>query len=240
MVISKPQTTFFHPNIFTQGILYISQQAGLSSENFSHQAYTKTTRLRHEHFILEFYGFKRFDQPATEMITQEISNMARSELKPKLIFWQCIELMIRKKLQIPNYSLLTGLILFVLNQRKRDLELLIKEVLTSETKSLLDDLFIQNPHEDNQSTLSKTARYKLTLLKKLSQSTRPTKVKESVADFQLLEDLYQKLNQVLSVLNLGHLGIRYYAGSVIKSEIFQLTRRTDEDRYIHVTAFIAH
>jgi hypothetical protein len=35
-------------------------------------------------------------------------------------------------------------------------------------------------------------------------------------------------------------GIRYYAESVLRSEIFQLTRRDDPDRYLHVIAFIAH
>ena len=32
----------------------------------------------------------------------------------------------------------------------------------------------------------------------------------------------------------------YYAGSVIKSKIFQLHQRSDPDRYLHVIAFIAH
>ena len=41
-------------------------------------------------------------------------------------------------------------------------------------------------------------------------------------------------------MGLGREGVSYYAGSVIKSEIFQLTRRTDPDRYLHVIAFIAH
>src|ERR1700675_772103 len=35
-------------------------------------------------------------------------------------------------------------------------------------------------------------------------------------------------------------GIRYYAESVLRSEIFQLTRRDDPDQYLHVIAFIAH
>ena len=35
-------------------------------------------------------------------------------------------------------------------------------------------------------------------------------------------------------------GIRYYAESVLRSEIFQLKRRDDPDRYLHVIAFIAH
>jgi hypothetical protein len=36
------------------------------------------------------------------------------------------------------------------------------------------------------------------------------------------------------------LGTTYYAVSDPKSEIFQLTRRSDEDRYVHITAFIAY
>ena len=42
------------------------------------------------------------------------------------------------------------------------------------------------------------------------------------------------------MLNLGSAGIRYYAGSVIRSRIFQLQKRSETDRYIHATAFIAH
>ena len=45
---------------------------------------------------------------------------------------------------------------------------------------------------------------------------------------------------MLSAMNLNYEGIRYYAGSVIKAKIFQLNQRSDEDRYVHVTAFIAH
>jgi len=36
------------------------------------------------------------------------------------------------------------------------------------------------------------------------------------------------------------MGIRYYAGSVMKSQIFQIQQRSRADRYIHATAFIAH
>ena len=60
---------------------------------------------------------------------------------------------------------------------------------------------------------------------------------EDLAD---LAELYLKLKPVLQAMNLTHEGIRYYAGSVIKSQIFQLNQRSDEDRYVHVIAFIAH
>jgi hypothetical protein len=56
----------------------------------------------------------------------------------------------------------------------------------------------------------------------------------------LIEGLYQRLQPVLAVLALNPEGIRYYANSVIKVEIFQVARRDDEDRYLHLIAFIAH
>ncbi|MCP4283210.1 MAG: transposase, partial [Gammaproteobacteria bacterium] len=95
----------------------------------------------------------------------------------------------------------------------------------------LDDLFEMGQGEN---------RYRLTLLKKLSQSTRPTGIKESVADFQTLSELYRKFADVLPVLELGTEGIRFYAGSVLKSRMFQLNRRVNSDRYVHAIAFITH
>jgi hypothetical protein len=82
--------------------------------------------------------------------------------------------------------------------------------------------------------------YKLTLMKKLSQSTKPSKVKERVVDLSLVRSLYDQLSPTLQSLALMPGGIRYYAESVLRSEIFQLTRRDDPDRYLHVIAFIAH
>ncbi|PID44192.1 MAG: transposase [Proteobacteria bacterium] len=40
--------------------------------------------------------------------------------------------------------------------------------------------------------------------------------------------------------NTRHEGIRYFAGSVLRSEIFQMRRREANDRYIHAVAFVAH
>jgi hypothetical protein len=59
-------------------------------------------------------------------------------------------------------------------------------------------------------------------------------------DLFYLKELYQPLEEVIPALNLGHEGIRYYANSVTKSDIFNLARRSDEDRYVHAISFIAH
>ena len=52
--------------------------------------------------------------------------------------------------------------------------------------------------------------------------------------------LYRQLEGILGILDLGHAGIRYFAGSVMKAEVFQIQRRETNDRYIHATAFVAH
>jgi hypothetical protein len=48
------------------------------------------------------------------------------------------------------------------------------------------------------------------------------------------------LKPVLDHLTLGQDGIQYYAYGVIKAQIFQLTRRAERERYLHLIAFIAH
>jgi len=112
--------------------------------------------------------------------------------------------------------------------------------LMAETRELLEALFVQSPRLEGETVPSKTAAYKLTLLKRLSQSTQPSKIKARVIDLAWITGLYDRVRPVLQALDLNSEGIRYYANSVIKSEIFQLVRRSDEDRYLHVIAFIAH
>src|SRR5207244_2260878 len=115
----------------------------------------------------------------------------------------------------------------------------VERMLTDDTRALLDTLLTQEA-VDETSVPGKTSAYKLTLMKKLSQSTKPSKVKERVADLSLVEGLYQSLKPVLDGLALNQEGIHYYAHSVIKAKIFQLTRRDDPDRYLHLIAFIVH
>src|SRR6266403_5226327 len=67
-------------------------------------------------------------------------------------------------------------------------------------------------------------------MKKLSQSTKPAKVKERVANLQLVEARYRLLKPVLDHLTLGQDSIEYYAYGVIKAQIFQLTRRAERER----------
>ena len=78
------------------------------------------------------------------------------------------------------------------------------------------------------------------MLKKLSQSVRPTQIKERSSDLSYLKGIYEEIEPIIKVLGLGHEGIQYFATSVLKSDIFQLHQRSNEDRYIHAMSFIAY
>lgn len=236
-VYFKSTKRFFSPDHFHErDIRNATSQLALEGHDFKVAEYSKNTRLRHEHYILDYYGFQRLDKESLRALKVEIDGMARTQLKPKLIFARCLDFLVQNKIQLPSVRKLSDLITASLQERKLVLAKIIDNTLPTDTRELLDQLFSVDG-DDGRST---NARYRLTLLKKISHSMKPTKVKERTADLELLGDLHTQLLPVLSPLNLGTGGIRYYAGTVIKSEIFQISRRADEDRYVHLIAFVAH
>ncbi len=203
----------------------------LTISDFSPDRYAKQTRMRHQRLALDFHGFTSFNKSAVTALTIEIATMARTHLKPRLIFDRCVDFLIQRRVQVPTVRILTDMIRAGLNDRKAELVKLMDAHLTDNVRGLLDDLFTA-PDEQN--------RYRLTLLKKLSQSTKPTRIKEAIADFETLSALHVQLEGILSALDLGVAGIRYYAGSILKSRMFQLQQRSEADRYVHAAAFVAH
>jgi hypothetical protein len=201
--------------------------------------YHPRTQQRHQSTIRAFYGFRVFDPEASRLLLKEIASMVHSQVKPKVIFWRCVDILVRERIEVPGYTRLTKLILGAINRRSQELAPIIEHALTQDVRALLDSLLTQEPVE-GKDTPGKTSAYKLTLMKRLSQSTKPSKVKERVADLDLVRDLYHQLRPALQALALKPGGTLYYTYSVLRSEIFQLIRRNDPDRYLHLLTFIAH
>ena len=228
----KATKRFYQPHDFyKRDVDFISRYLEPGTLSFRPENYPETTRLRHQRRILEFYGFTLFNNQAETILAVEIAAMARTYLKPRLIFARCTDFLVQRRIQIPPSGVLIELIRSGLQARKAELTEMMNTCLNNEARGLMDTLFTA-PDTGN--------RYRLTLLKKLSQSTKPTRIKEAIADFDMLSALYNQLESTLLALDLGVAGIRYYAGSVLKSKIFQIQRREENDRYIHAAAFIAH
>ena len=228
----KATRRFYKPQDFKErDVDAVARMVGLQSSEFIPDTYAKQTRQRHQKIILDFHGFTPFDETAGNTIAIEIATMARMHLKPRLIFDRCVDFLIQRRVQVPSAYRLNDLIRAGLHDRKAELIALMDRHLSDDARILFDDLFAA---PDDQS------RYRLTLLKRLSQSTSPSRIKEAVADFEVLSELHDRLAAVLSKLDLGTAGVRYFAGSVLRSEIFQMQRRDRNDRHIHAAAFVAH
>ena len=111
-----------------------------------------------------------------------------------MTFDRCTDFLLQKRIQVPKVGTLAELIRLGLNQRKTELVKLMEAHLTDQARHLLDGLFTQ-PDNQNQ--------YRLTLLKKLSQSTRPSRVRAAIADFETLAGLYRQLEGILATLALA-------------------------------------
>ena len=164
--------------------------------------------------------------------------MVRSQMRPKAIFLQLLKLLETRKTEIPSAYALTELITHESQQHKRALTQTIEAHLSPTHRALLDALL--EKQETFWQPEPQVQRYKLTLLKRFSQSTKPARIKANIEDLRILRPLYHEVEAVADALDLTPEGVRYYANAVLKSRIFQVSRRAEDDRHLHLVCFIMH
>ncbi len=237
----------FFPQRFRQAdVDFVAARLGISSESVDLNDYDRATSMRHQQVIAECFGYRKFDDESKQRLRRELASLVRSQTRPKLILLEAVQSLVRQKTVVPSYNALANLIIESINQHKRLLIRVVERQLSPAQRGRLDTLLEKDVNasaSDGETTDEASAnlhRYRLTLLKKSFQSTRPAKIKANVTDFQLLRGLYIELESVITALGLTHEGLRYFANSVIKSEVFQVSRRTAQDRYLHLLSFIAY
>ena len=160
---------FFAPQTFRSvDVEYVAKRLGLSLDAVDLSTYDKQSVARHQEIILQQLGFRAFDPTAGTLLDHEIAGLVRAQLKPRLIFWRCVDLLSREKVEVRTYFRLADVILRAINHHKRQLTEVLNQTLRPPTRRLLEDLFVQSPTLDGDPVDSQTATYKLTLLKHLS------------------------------------------------------------------------
>lgn len=87
----KASKRFFKPNDYHKNdIAFVINILNLRSECFIADYYLQGIRQYHQKVILEFYGYKKFDNQSIKIIKVEIASMMQAQLRPKLIFWPYI------------------------------------------------------------------------------------------------------------------------------------------------------
>lgn len=217
-------------------IEYVARQIDVDPVDVLIGTYDRATSIRHQRVILNYIGYGPFDEAAKTYIISEIATLVRVQFRPKLVLLEIIQVLTRKKIAIPSYNALADLIVLALNGHQHALNKIIDDCLNQNQRTSLDDLL----EKESGNGTDEEWRYRLTLLKKPYQSTQPSKIRANLADLNTLQALYLGIKPVVQRLNLSDECIRYYVYSVIKAQIPQVSRRADEDRYLHLIAFIVY
>lgn len=232
----KARRKFFARQFRPADIEYVARQIGFNVAEIGLQFYSKETYTRHQRVILSYFGCSAFDNAAKAFTVSEIAALVRVQFRPKQVLLEVIQVLTRQKIALPSYNLLADLIVAALNQHQKTLSEIIDAGLNEKQRAILDDLLEKEPGKASDAGW----RYRLTLLKKPFQSTQPSKIRANLADLDTLQAIYLDLKPIVQRLNLSDECVRYYAYSVIKAQIYQVSRRADEDRFLHLIAFVVY
>lgn len=228
----KVSKKFFPVHIFSlRDIKYASRQLILQNIGTEKCTLGSSTLQRYKTQILEYTGYQSFDQKAKKLIHSKAHKLAMQYTRPKVIFSDCVELLMEQRIEIPRYHAIRLVITDALQKYKNSLLQLLENNLSLETKEWLDKLTLL----DNDSSISK-----LTSLKSFYQSVKPKEIKFNASDCAELQGMQDKLQPIFEKLPINSRGIEYFATIVMKSDIFRIRRRKDKDRYLHLISFIIY
>ncbi|NDY71056.1 Tn3 family transposase [Desulfobacter hydrogenophilus] len=237
----KASNKFFVARKFHQkDIEFIAKCLGCQLNELDFDSYTTRSFLRHQELILANTGFRKYDNSGRKFLQKEAQKLCYRQMKPRLMFMSLVDFLKSQKMEIPNYHTFSEIITDALRNFEKTLIEDIDKHLSTEEKCLLDDLLeFGEEYIDGDKQDSKIKRYKVTLLKKSHQSTKPSKIKSNIKYLQYLEGLFKELEPIISTLNLSSELIQYYAQVVIKSRGFQMSRR-ESRRYLLLISFVSY
>lgn len=232
---------FFESKKFhRQDVEFVTKMLEYSIEEIRLEKYIHTTYERHQVIILNNLGYRKFDEHVKLLLENEALSLSLNQIKPRSLFLSLVDFLRSKKIEVPSYYILSNIITNALKSFEKKLMDLIEEHMSQYHQGILDNLLsISEEYLTEDKRDLKIKRYKISLLKKNSQSTRPSKIKENVSDLQCLRELFVELEPVIQALDLPSEIIQYYAQIVIKSQVFQIARR-DKSKYLYLIAFVIH
>lgn len=169
--------SFFVSKTFYQDdVAFVSKLLKIRQKKIDFGGYTGATYGRHQLLILENLGFRKFDDSVKNILDREAVALCPKLLRPRSIFMSLIDFLRTKKIEVPSYHILSDTITNALRSIEEDTQNRVYSSLTVANRKLLDSLINISPEylgDDKQDLKNK--RYKITLLKKNNQSTKPSR-----------------------------------------------------------------
>jgi len=237
----RASSRFYTPDRFYEkDIRYVCHQLKIYRKRVDFSNYSRATYLRIKQQILDLTAHFSFDEKAYEMISKEAYEVLPNQMKPRLIFLHLIEALRGKRIELPSYHRLANIIIEQSNRYTEKQQLLLAQKLTLSDRELLDALLAKLVDEEKGEKTEPYNRYKITLLKKIYQSTKLYKVKANVEDLIILKGYHNRIQGILESVGFTPQTIRYYAEAVLRYRVYQIDRRNPMDKYLHLLCFIAH
>lgn len=203
--------------------------------------YISQTQAKHRKSILTKLSKNAFDKNWERRLQLEIRRLLSKTIRPKKMISHLYNYLLINQVEYPSYLIISKLITQELNRFEKDLLYTLSKVITKETESQLKVLLKKITVIDQNANENEDTMYKVTVLKKISQSTKPGKIKTSLTDFEEIKEIFSEINRTLGHLNLTPELIRYYAVWVGKAQTFQVLQFTDKyKQYLYLMAFITH
>jgi len=190
---------FVAREFYQKDIEFIARRFGFQPEKLDFDSYKERTFIRHQDVIRENIGIHKFDKKNQALLEKEAFILASKQIKPRLMFLSLVDFLRTQKIEIPNYYTFAEIITDALRYFEKFLIENIQKRLSLDEQRLLDQLLeFGAEYADGDKQDSKIKRYKITLLKKSHQSTKPTKIKANIKDLQCLENLFKEIEPTLT------------------------------------------
>ncbi len=158
----------FEPEDFhARDIAYVAARLGHDADLFSPAAYPVRSRQRHCKIIENLSGFRAMDEGHEARLVEAIDRHVAAHDTPKAIFHAAVEKLTSEKVVLPPYHRLQEAILSAISRLRIRQTKLIEKRLSKELQAELDALLEETDDEGGD------RRYRLTALKRHSQSVRP-------------------------------------------------------------------
>ena len=229
---------FFYANTYQKkDIEYIANRLNISLEEIDINKYKKETFNRNKKIILINLGFEPFTQKHNKLLIEKITQLVSKQLKPKFIFSEAIDFLVKNKIEVPGYYIFAQNITKAINNYEQKILSIIELNITDKHKNFLNKLIefdmVNQPK-------SKLPRYNITLLKKINHSLKPNAINENVESLKVIEKSFFGLKEVIDILDLPSGIIEYYANYISQSDVFNLLRKEESKRYLYLISFIVN
>lgn len=221
---------FFPKTIFLEkDIQYICTLLQLNRTKIDFTTYNQRTYNHHKQIIRRYLQIQPFDTAAIKLFTENIYNRVIKHLSPVQILYEVAEICRISLIEVPGYNRFATVISSEITKFEISLTNIIKTLMTPNQQQLFDQLIDV-----------KSNNFQLTQLKNINHDRSPVKIRESVKDFQLVQEIYQAILPIVSALGLHCDTIKHYATWVRKASNFQILQLNPHKKYLYLVCFIQH